>query len=174
MITEVKLPQDSLISQALPRVDYSDAFRRLVPPGGWLNAEAAARDLFSAVPKWVSGLMAMRDGVVKAFGLKTNPPLSLAARRTVSLEPGSSIGLFRVYENTATEIVMGQDDRHLNFRVSLMVDEQSVTLSTVVMFHNVYGRAYFLPVKFFHKRVVPAILIGIGEQVIHSVASTTP
>jgi hypothetical protein len=56
----------------------------------------------------------------------------------------------------------------LDFRISLFLEpiegdvfKKIITISTTVIFHNKFGKIYFLPVKPFHKRIVPVMLKGI-------------
>jgi hypothetical protein len=55
---------------------------------------------------------------------------------------------------------MGEDDKHLNFRASILHDkaEGTIYLTTLVHFNNVWGRLYFLPVKPFHKIIMKTLL----------------
>ena len=59
-------------------------------------------------------------------------------------------------------ILLGEDDRHLDFRLSVLRQRGGtadwVVVSTVVRFNNWLGRAYFLPVRPLHQLIVPAIL----------------
>ncbi|WP_228390859.1 DUF2867 domain-containing protein [Chryseobacterium contaminans] len=85
-----------------------------------------------------------------------------------SREVGERYGLFKVFNKTNNEIVMGENDKHLDFRISLLFDknqggqdENSLTISTTVKFHNWLGVLYFLPVRPFHKLIVPSMLKNI-------------
>lgn len=77
-------------------------------------------------------------------------------------KPGNKIGFFNIYDKNEYEIIMGEDDRHLNFRVSLFketkVDDNKFTITTVVKFNNNFGRLYFIPVKPFHKLIVKSMM----------------
>ncbi len=73
-----------------------------------------------------------------------------------------------MFNRTDKEVILGEDDKHLNFRVSLFLDHQindpnkkHLTVSTTVEFNNWFGRIYFLPVRPFHKLIVPTMLKGI-------------
>lgn len=86
-------------------------------------------------------------------------------------EPGEQLGLFRVIARTENEVVLGEDDKHLDFRVSLQLEksklnniEKELTISTLVKFHNRMGRLYFIPVKPFHRFIVPSMLKGIVRE----------
>lgn len=86
--------------------------------------------------------------------------LTRAAGRASST--GERIGIFPVVARTPDEILLGLDDRHLDFRVSVRVaDEESANLgivSTLVRFNGWLGRAYFLPVRPAHRLIVPVML----------------
>ena len=75
-----------------------------------------------------------------------------------AFQPGTSMG-WRVYQRAPNEIVMGLDESHLNFRVSVFLSEDSgaqwVTVSTIVHYNNWKGRAYFVPVRVGHQIIVP-------------------
>ncbi len=82
------------------------------------------------------------------------------------------IGFFKLFDKTNKEIILGEDDKHLNFRVSLFMDEaednrieKRITISTLIVFNNWFGRIYFLPVKSFHKLIVPAMLKAMIKQI---------
>jgi hypothetical protein len=80
--------------------------------------------------------------------------------------------LFKVLEKTDREAVVGEDDKHLDFRVSVHLDPlpgsapyaYALTLSTIVLFHNRIGKLYFAVVKPFHQLIVPAMLRGIAKR----------
>ena len=54
---------------------------------------------------------------------------------STSLQPGAVIGLFRVFARSDTEIILGDDDRHLDFRVGILRqvngDRTVVVVSTI-------------------------------------------
>jgi len=99
--------------------------------------------------------------VVACFGLKTAKHLA-----TLSQDADSKrISFFKVYSTSKTEIVLGEDDKHLDFRVSVLCSDerspeigQQLILSTVVNCHNLLGRTYILIIAPFHRMVVKASL----------------
>jgi hypothetical protein len=134
--------------------DFADAYRIEVegPP---FDAAEAARRVFSHRPGWVGALLALRDRLVGLFGL----------RRTDEARPdaGPRIGFFPVVSRTPGRVVLGFDDRHLDFRVvvdvsSLGPARQQVTATTLVRTHNVAGRAYLALIMPFHRAIVRAML----------------
>ena len=72
---------------------------------------------------------------------------------------------FKVYSKSDTEIILGEDDKHLDFRLSVLRTPDlsptlggQLTVSTVVHCHNLLGRIYILVIAPFHRRVVKASL----------------
>jgi len=118
----------------------------------------------------VGQLFNLRNKIVAKFGLKipdgTNDPQEQL--KNFRCEPGERIGLFKVFASHENEVILGEDDKHLNFRISLFLEKfsdknskKNLTVSTTVVFNNWLGRVYFLPVRPFHSLIVPTILKGI-------------
>jgi hypothetical protein len=101
--------------------------------------------------------MQLRNVLVTPLGLKTDTPKPPQTRQPLQI--GARAGLFKLYQRTADELLLGEDDKHLNFRVSVLRQHESgydwLMISTVVHFNNWLGRLYFLPVRPFHQRIVP-------------------
>ncbi len=108
--------------------------------------------------------MRLRNAVVSLFGLKTGD-MDGKRPEKIALKTGQKVGMFRVYEVSETEVILGEDDRHLNFRVSVFLDaapppdrgHRRLTVTTVVHFNNAFGRFYFFLVKPVHRLIVPAM-----------------
>jgi hypothetical protein len=150
-----KIPDSSIISNGFGRTDYCDSYR--IARQTDETVDEITSQIFN-VPQWVAGLMKIRNSLVKIFGLKAGK--NGKANEAACYPTGSKAGYFTVMERGADEIVMGEDDRHLCFSASVLVDrEQSfIYLTTIVRFHNVWGRIYFLPVKPFHRLIVKSLL----------------
>ncbi|HJZ48012.1 MAG TPA: DUF2867 domain-containing protein [Roseiflexaceae bacterium] len=161
-IQKVGLPTDSLIARAFPRRDYADAYRVQLPAGAANDLDSLVRATLGTAPGWIKLLLRLRDRLVAPFGLKTASGAPVSAFDRFELRPGHSVGLFKVIERTSDELLLGQDDLHLDFRVSVLVRSDGgadwVVISTIVRFNNWLGRAYFLPVRQFHKLIVPAMI----------------
>ena len=95
--------------------------------------EAATRGL--SLPRWAGALLRLRNALVRPFGLKTG-------------EPGQPI--FPTCHETEDEIILGTDDRHLDFRIGLIRQDGRLFMSTWVHPHNRWGRAYLALVMPFH------------------------
>jgi hypothetical protein len=134
----------------LPGADWCDRFQgEMMTPG--MTSLDVSRLLFDHPPAWISGLMALRNRVVSLFGLKT-----------VELVAGASAGGFPVLSSSRERTVLGFDDRHLDFRIVVDLEEQEcrqlVSVTTLVRRKNLFGRLYLLAIGPFHRRIVPATM----------------
>ena len=161
---EVPVPPASLAANAFAVTHYADAFRVRLDDRETTDVDALVSRLSASTPAWVDVLMAIRNAIVSTIGLRTARPDRVPGKRPTlrRYEPGDLAGMFRVYARTADEILMGGDDRHLNFRASMLVqrepDATYAVFTTVVHYNNWLGRAYFLPVRPFHRLIGPALL----------------
>jgi hypothetical protein len=160
-VSLVALPTPSLVEGALEPCHYFDAFSLRAPLDTFGDVNTLAR-ASAQLPRWVDWLMALRNRIVRVFGLKTEPAQPLQSGSEQGIVAGGAVGIFLVLERSADEILMGLDDKHLDFRFSLMLqtrtDGEHAIASTTVRFKNVWGRLYFAFVKPFHRRIIPAML----------------
>jgi hypothetical protein len=158
-VFEVGIPSDSNISLYNGSVDLADAYMVELQKGSITNPELLARFIFEQQAPWVMGLMSMRDMFVKVFGLKISTVEDLQRH---DIEGMKRVGFFRVYGLLGNEIIMGENDHHLDFRVSVLYrnaeeaggNTPHVIVSTIVLCHNVLGRNYIKLIAPFHKLVV--------------------
>ena len=102
--------------------------------------------------------MRLRNRMVSLVGLKSAAP-----------RPGrfGLVGAFPVLSKTDDEVVLGFDDKHLDFRIIVDVRagsavNQIVGVTTLVRRHNVLGRVYLAAIMPFHKVIVPTLLAGVA------------
>lgn len=157
----VALPAQSGIIHAYKSLNLADAFAIPLPPNASTDPDLLARFIFEHQPSWVGKLLSVRDAIVARFGLKTAQDLAALGADGKA----GRLGIFKVYSTTATEVVVGEDDKHLDFRLSILCSGgpapdsgRLLTLSTVVHCHNLLGRAYILAIAPFHRMVVKASL----------------
>lgn len=173
-VSKAMLPHHSVLNNGHDQYDYVDSFQgTLIDIDNNITPADIGKAFFSSGPKWISKLFTLRNKIVSLFGLKT--PGKIINRQqqldNFNCEPGERLGLFNVFSKTVNEVVLGEDDKHLNFRVSLFlassVTDQSkkvLTISTTVKFNNWFGRLYFLPVRPFHRFIVPTMLRSILKE----------
>lgn len=158
-VTSVPLPAESCIVGIYPTTDLADAYAIALPRDASNDPEVLARFIFAGLPRWAVGLLWVRDAIVAVFGLKTARELQAVDTQTRK----ERVGLFRIYRREPAEILLGEDDSHLNFRLSLRCSQDAaqarqLTLSTVVQCNNRLGRAYIFLIAPFHRLVVRASL----------------
>ncbi|MEV6393385.1 DUF2867 domain-containing protein [Streptomyces sp. NPDC051907] len=73
-------------------------------------------------------------------------------------EAWSGVLPFPVVASTPTELLLGKDASHLDFRASVLVADDKVTLTTVVKTHNWRGRLYFGAVRLLHPAMARLML----------------
>lgn len=124
-----------------------------------ISAERAAIIAIENGPKWVTPLMALRNLIVAPFGIKTSAPLDKNQK---------AIGMFPIVHKSDDKLVLGFDDKHLNFRIVIEVENihsnTFVYSSTYVQTHNILGKAYLFMVKPFHKLIVAQSLSLVAKE----------
>lgn len=160
----VDLPANSLLASRYAKADLADAFAIDLPDATGSDIAELARTVLSRPPFWILGLMACRDRIMRTVGVKSAADL----REEGLLQPHGVVGSFPIRQQTEREIVMGADDRHLNFFTSMMVDETSqprqLVWVTVVDCRNRLGRFYLRTISPFHRLIVPAFLDRAAER----------
>jgi len=157
-IERVDLPSVSRLAALYGQADFADAFSVDLPQNDTHDAESLAQRIFAQQPKWVATLLRARDTLVRPFGLKR-------AEDLLSMD-GDRLNIFRVYERHDDEIILGEDDAHLDFRLSVLVrpaeqgNPRRLVLTTVVFYNRLLGRAYISLIAPFHRMVVRASLRG--------------
>lgn len=174
-ITKTKIPKSSLLNTNNMTYEYIDSFQgQFIDKFQNIGTTEVGKSFFSSGPKWIDKLFAFRNKLVGLFGLKTSGKLIDRQKMldNFKCEKGEQMGLFKVFDKSADEIILGEDDKHLNFRVSLYIDHQNenktdkkLIISTTVKFNNWFGRLYFLLVRPFHKLIVPTMLKGIIKNI---------
>ncbi|MBP0112428.1 MULTISPECIES: DUF2867 domain-containing protein [Bradyrhizobium] len=142
----------------LPGAQFIDAFRVEIGAAAVDARQACVRMVLHG-PRWVDGLVHLRNILVTPFGLKTSGEGAPA--------PHGLIGLFPVVSETPERLVAGFNDSHLDFRLVVDVTgdaaSRRVTSTTLVRTHNLLGRTYLALITPFHKLVVRGMMGRIVE-----------
>lgn len=148
---KLAVDQPHLVSMAfddIPVPDFADVVVEPIPehvvlidvdPAVW------ARQVFgfSAAPKWVVGLLVIRQAVVGLIGVPRGSREQFVVRRVVG-----------------EEALIAADDRHLRFRAAVAVDAKRrlLRVTTTVELIGWRGRVYFAPVSALHPIVTRAMM----------------
>jgi Protein of unknown function (DUF2867) len=132
------LPTESLLHERIVPEDFLDCYSVFsdVSP-------RRAAEIITDFPKWARVLLVVRRWVTSPFGLSNEGPAA-----------SDKIGVFPVETENNQELIAGFDDRHLNFRISVLSREGQVFLATWVHPHNLGGRFYLKLIMPFHVLIV--------------------
>ncbi len=148
---------DLIVNSFFP-MDYADAYRAGIPDNGPCSVDQITYSLFGSMSGLMRVLLIVRDVIASFWGLKTAVGAAAIRDDGSPIEPGDRVGFFKVYQRTNQEILLGEDDLHLDFRVSVRYrrawPDSDVTVSTYIRFNNRFGRIYFALIKPFHCIVV--------------------
>jgi len=161
-IRAVHMPAESVLNSSLCRIDFADAYELRLSKSEIQISEAYVV-IFCYPPTWVQVLMNLRGHIALRLGL-THPfdAREIAPDEYPKVVTGVRVGSFTVQSVHPSELIVGDDDKHLNFRISTMKTEREgqfyITVSTAVEIHNMLGRAYMFVVKPFHRFLAPYML----------------
>lgn len=144
-VIKTSLPSQSMLQTFIQPDDFLDCYRCETSIG---VEQAATRAM--DFPIWVNWLMRIRNIVVMPFGLRTDPG------------KGETIGFFPVVMRNDAEIILGFDDKHLDFRISILTDGSHAYGATWVRRHNRLGRAYLAVIMPFHVLIMRGAIGRIG------------
>ena len=148
---------DSTTVKKIP-LPAASALHRRYKPGHFLDCYTVestmpVRDaalVITDFPYWARFLLLIRRIVTTPFGLDNDGP-----------EAADRIGIFPVESETATELIAGFDDKHLDFRVSVLSHDGKVSLATWVAPHNFGGRTYLAAIMPFHIAIARNALVRV-------------
>jgi len=147
------LPTDSRLVDLYPGADLADAFAVLLPADATRDIERLAKAVFAQPSPWFKALLGLRDAIVGNLGIKT-------AKSMLQAGTANKIYFFPILNRSAHEIIVGENDIHLDFQASILLGKtlpdgrQQLIVTTVVHCHNRLGRTYLFVIRPFHGLVV--------------------
>lgn len=161
-VDKIDVPKESELSNILEDAYYYDSYRFITDKDRsslqvWL-------DHASKIPAWINLLMAMRNQIVSILGLKNLGHLGNVDtdKKATDYKVGDRVGIFTLLSINENEVILGDDDKHLDVKVSVYSEGNGrnvVSISTVVHVHNLMGKVYMFFVKPLHKIIVPSAII---------------
>ena len=162
-VVECSVPNSSEVFKHINLPSYSDCYSTNIEHG--ISATDAYRAIFGHTSLWIMALMSVRNRIAAMAGLKDLSRSELAnAESSIHQTPyitGKRAGMFSVISVSEKELILGDNDKHLNFRISVLINndaEPTVYLSTVVEEHNWAGRLYMFFVKPIHRIIAPYVV----------------
>ena len=147
-VHSTKLPLDSILHERIRSTDFIDCF---VVESSMPTRSAA--EIIVQFPGWARFLLAIRRVITSPFGLSNDGPAA-----------SDKVGAFPVEVDTEKEFVAGFDDKHLNFRVSVISEAGKVYLATWVHPHNFGGRLYLRCILPFHILIARDALKRVARE----------
>lgn len=163
----MEIRKESLLNAYCLNPDYIDDYEYVIIDfDDKISIHDIAETFVIPGPEWAKVLFRIRNMIVSVFNLRTTSDIVKENRRVdKKWDTGAKVGIFKVFGNSENEIILGEDDKHLNLRVSLILEkngcnerEKRITVTTVVKINNRLGRYYFLIIKPIHKTIVPFLL----------------
>jgi len=162
-VIECDVPPTSALSRDL--IDHSsfhDSYRAPLarPDLGIVDIFFA---LFGHTPLSMIVLLIVRNAAARVFGLEA-PTVGEIMKPTVRREycVGEKIGPWPIFFIADNEIVAGRNNKHMDFRLSVLKamdgDAMSVVVSTICTVHNVFGKIYLFLIVPSHRHGVRSLI----------------
>lgn len=142
-MTDATLPRHARIWARVQPGDFLDDYTVATP-----LSPREALDLALRSPAWARALLRLRDALVRPLGLK-------------SAADDASTG-FPVEYASEDEIIVGMDDRHLDFRITALKSDGTLHLATWVHRNSALGRAYLALISPFHRLILRSAIRRIA------------
>jgi hypothetical protein len=162
-VTECEVPSASALSRdLLGNADFHDSYRAPLA-----HPDLAIVDLFFGLfghsPLWMKLMLIVRNAAARLMGLEAPTVAEIMkpeARR--SCRVGEKIGPWPIFFMADNEIVAGRDNKHMDFRLSVLKendgDAADVVVSTICTVHNVFGKIYLFFIIPFHRTGVRSLI----------------
>lgn len=147
-VTATELPAHSLLGERVALTDFLDCYC----VASDMSPRRAA-EVITDFPGWAQFLLRIRKVVTSPFGLSNDGPAA-----------PDRVGVFPVETETNRELIAGFNDKHLNFRVSVVSQDGRVFLATWVHPHNIGGRLYLKTILPFHILIARNALARVGAR----------
>lgn len=169
VVKKSELASDSLLHTFFSDGDFLDCFSVRIDRADAPIGEIAQR-LFIGMPRWINMLLAVRDFGTTPFGLKStaNLPKNLTIRPSINV--GDHINFLCVRGIGKNEVILGEDDLHLDFKISVYRDVEipgRISLATWVRTHNRLGKIYLGTIAPFHALIVNSRLTDLVRHYAH-------
>jgi hypothetical protein len=162
-VIECGVPSSSMLDRDLiARSYFQDSYRARLS-----RTDLGMADIFFAVfghkPLWIKLMLVVRNAVAGLAGLEV-PTVAEIMKPEVrdAYRVGEKIGPWPIFFIGENEIVTGRDNRHIDFRLSVLKaadgDATDIVVSTICTVHNLFGKIYLFFVVPFHRRGVRLLM----------------
>lgn len=137
-VTSTELPLQSTLHDRIQATDFVDCY--------CVKANLSPRDaaeIIADFPAWAQFLVRIRNILTLPLGLMAEAPATK-----------DKVGFFPVESESSDELIIGFNDKHLDFRISVMSQNGHVFLATWVHTNNLAGKLYLKTIFPFHVLIV--------------------
>jgi hypothetical protein len=162
-VIECDVPASSALDRAMVGAsDFRDSYRvQLAHPDRGMAEIFFA--VFGHTPLWMKTMLLARNALARLAGLevpKVAEIMTLEVKSTYHI--GDKIGPWPVFFVGNDEIIAGRDNKHMDFRLSVLkvrnADTADLVVSTICSTHNLFGRIYLFAIIPFHRSGVQGLL----------------
>ena len=162
-VVECDVPGHSALGKDLiERADFRDSYRAPLS-----RSDLSVVEIFFAIfarrPGWMNLMLIARNKAAALAGLKvptTSEIMNMKQRDRYFI--GEKIGPWPIFLLSSDELVAGRDNKHMDFRLSIMKVHDgarpSVVVSTLCMVHNKLGQYYLSSIIPIHKFGLPRLM----------------
>jgi hypothetical protein len=162
-VVECDVPSSSMLSRdVIDSSHFHDSYRAPLT-----RTDLGIVDIFFAVfghsPLWMKVLLIARNAIAKLAGLEAPTVAEIMKpeiRNHYSI--GEKIGPWPIFFIGGNEIVAGRNNKHMDFRLSVLKatdgETTSVVVSTICTVHNLFGKIYLFVIVPFHRSGVRSLM----------------
>lgn len=166
------LPAESRLHHYVSPGDFLDCVVVPLEETGKSISEIAQL-VFGRPPAIMQPLLTLRNRLVAPFGVRSTAEIAQenADRQRLGdshapLSPGDYLSFFQVRELYDDEIILGEKDRHLDFRATVFRPREGqhkgqVFLGSWVHRTNLFGHVYLATIMPFHRMIVKQMAANI-------------
>jgi uncharacterized protein DUF2867 len=164
-VIECDVPSGSMLDRDLIAISYfHDSYRTPLT-----HPELGIVDIFFALfghePLWMKVALIARNAAARLAGLEAPTFAQIMTPEVrAKYSVGEKIGPWPIFFLGDNEIVAGRNNKHLDFRVSVLkvvdVDGPSVVVTTVCSVHNLFGKIYLFFIVPFHRKGVQLLMLN--------------
>ncbi|MFM2484757.1 DUF2867 domain-containing protein [Celerinatantimonas yamalensis] len=147
-VITTELPVTSLLGDRVASTDFIDCYS--------IESELSPRhaaQIITNFPVWARFLIGIRNLLTRPLGLSSDGPSAI-----------DKVGFFPVETENSHELIAGFNDKHLNFRVSVISQNGRVYLATWVHTNNIAGQLYLKAILPFHILISRNALARVKEE----------
>ena len=153
------VPPSPHILKPLEQLDYYDVRAINLPVA--IKPLEAWNLIMRTTPVWLRYAFTIRDAISARFGVKRIGGFS--GKQQDQVQTGDYLDFFLVEVVEPDALVLTARDKHLDVMTCISTHGPRLTITSSVVTHNAFGKAYMLPVGPAHKMIVDHMLRSVRK-----------